>query len=61
MVDTVVSELIADGATDPGSLMLLGAGRRDILHRAHGYEFRLRGTNNVDVATAVGDWLCQLE
>lgn len=55
-MDAVVSELIADGRTDPESLMLLGAECRDILHRAYGHKFRLRGTSDLDVAMAVADW-----
>ncbi len=56
IVDSVVGELVADGRIRPETIMLLGAECRDILHRAHGHQFSLRGTSDVDVGLAIDDW-----
>lgn len=56
IVDGVVAELIEDGTVEPQTILLLGAECRDVLHRAHGHTFDLRGTNDVDVGLAIDDW-----
>jgi predicted nucleotidyltransferase len=56
IVDRVVGELIDDGTILPETIMLLRAECRDILHRAHGHAFDLRGTSDVDVGLAIDDW-----
>ena len=56
IIDGVAGALVADGQIRPETIMLLGAECRDILHRAHGHQFALRGTSDVDVGLAIDDW-----
>ena len=56
LVESVVRELIADGLIAPESIMVVGAECRDILHRAYGHGFTLRGTRDLDVGLAITDW-----
>ena len=52
----IVEELVTRTGIDPDQLLVVGAGCRDIMHSALGYEFPLRGTSDTDLGIAVADW-----
>ncbi|MBM7412606.1 putative nucleotidyltransferase [Clavibacter michiganensis] len=56
LVDAVVSEVLRVTEVDAGSVLLIGAEARDILHSARGHDTSLRGTTDVDIGIAVEDW-----
>ncbi|MFI6214402.1 hypothetical protein ACIBCD_20635 [Nocardia brasiliensis] len=53
LIDVVVAELVSTTEASPGSIMLIGAHCRDLLHVAFGRTDLLRSTVDVDVALAV--------
>jgi predicted nucleotidyltransferase len=56
LVRQVIEELRSLSTIDPDDIMVVGASCRDILHAAHGHDFPLRGTTDVDVAIALPAW-----
>ena len=52
----VVDDLSANTGLDPNKILVVGATCRDILHAAHGHDFEVRGTDDVDLGIAVSDW-----
>lgn len=52
----VIAELTATIGLDPDSILLIGAGCRDILHAAFGHTFTPRATTDLDLGLAVDDW-----
>jgi predicted nucleotidyltransferase len=53
----VVDELHARAQVSPESILVVGAGCRDILHAALGHSFALRATTDTDLGIAVEDWM----
>lgn len=52
----IVDVLMDLTGIDPGQILVVGAGCRDIMHSALGYEFPLRSTSDTDLGIAVADW-----
>ncbi|WGH92294.1 hypothetical protein QDX21_08150 [Auritidibacter ignavus] len=55
-ITLIVDELQASVGLDPDSVLVVGAGYRDILHAAFGHTFPLRATTDTDLGIAVHDW-----
>ncbi|WHS27049.1 hypothetical protein [Auritidibacter ignavus] len=55
-ITLIVDELQASVGLDPDSVLVVGAGCRDILHAAFGRTFPLRATTDTDLGIAVHDW-----
>ncbi|GAA1316953.1 hypothetical protein ACFSWE_15945 [Leucobacter albus] len=53
---SVVDALVRETGIDPGQILVVGAGCRDIMHSALGHPFTLRGTSDTDLGIAVADW-----
>ncbi|MGI8392757.1 hypothetical protein [Leucobacter sp. W1038] len=56
VITPVVEELTAKVGVDPDSILLVGAGCRDVLHAAFGHTFPARATTDTDLGIAVSDW-----
>lgn len=52
----VIDELTDQVGVDPDSILLVGAGCRDVLHSALGHTFPARATTDTDLGIAVSDW-----
>lgn len=56
-IELVCSKILTRAAhLQPTDLMVLGAQSRDVLHSALGHSFRLRATQDLDLAIAIADW-----
>ena len=56
LVTPVIEELASQVGVDPDSILLVGAGCRDVLHAAFGHSFPVRATTDTDLGIAVSDW-----
>lgn len=55
-ITMVVDELADVVGLEPGRVLLVGAGCRDILHVSLGHTFSLSATADTDLGIAVSDW-----
>jgi predicted nucleotidyltransferase len=56
VITPVVEDLTSQVGVDPDSILLVGAGCRDVLHAAFGHTFPARATTDTDLGIAVSDW-----
>ena len=56
LVTPVVDELVTKAGVAPDSILLVGAGCRDVLHAAFGHAFPVRATTDTDIGIAASDW-----
>lgn len=55
-ITPVVEQLAAHAGADPDTILLVGAGCRDVLHAALGHTFPARATTDTDLGIALSDW-----
>jgi predicted nucleotidyltransferase len=56
IVDLVITSLVERTGVDPGTLLLIGAEARNVLHARGGHDFPVRSTTDLDLGIAVVEW-----